>query len=263
MRKEDEAGDNVEKVQVFADLEELSEQAAQTFAAAIEDDLSAGRDPMVILAGGTTPRGCYQKLARLLQSFPEGCRRIRWFFGDERWVGTDGKESNEGMIRDLLLAPLNIPEEHIFSWQAGTGSPIGRARQYEQILKQQFETEGKYADLLVLGMGEDGHTASLFPDGWAMRGGAPDPTQDALPMSPDLPGLTAAVYAPRAQSFRLTMTVAFLKRSRRVFFLVSGQNKRQTLSRVLKGDAQLPASWMNLDQTRFLVTRDAVDTSRV
>jgi len=253
----------MEKVQVFADLQDLSESGAQILAAAIEDDLSAGREPAVILAGGNTPRGCYQKLAEILQAFPDGCRRIHWFFGDERWVGQESKESNEGMIRAVLLAPLNIPEDHIYSWQAGMGSPIGRARQYEEILKRHFESKQKYSDLLILGMGEDGHTASLFPDGWAMRGGAPDPTRDALPMSPNLPGLTAAVYAPRAQSFRLTMTAAFLKRSRRIFFLVSGENKRQTLSRVLKGDPELPASWMNLDHTRFLVTRDAVDTSRL
>jgi 6-phosphogluconolactonase len=253
----------VEKVQVFADLQDLSEQAAEILAAAIEDDLSAGREPNVILAGGNTPRGCYRRLAELLQSFPEGSGKIHWFFGDERWVGKESKESNEGMIRSLLLAPLNVPEDHIYSWQAGMGSPIGRARQYEELLKVIFENEQRYPDLLVLGMGEDGHTASLFPDGWAMRGGAPDPTRDAMPMSPNLPGLTAAVYAPGTQSFRLTMTAAFLKRSRRIFFLVSGENKRETLSRVLKGDPGLPASWMNLEHTRFLVTRDAVDRERV
>jgi 6-phosphogluconolactonase len=253
----------VEKVQVFADLQDLSDSAAEILAAAIEDDLSAGRGPAVILAGGSTPRGCYQKLAELLQVFPEGCGKIHWFFGDERWVAKESKESNEGMIRTVLLGPLNVPEDHIHSWHAGIGSPIGCARQYEENLKQHFEGEEKYSDLLILGMGEDGHTASLFPDGWAMRGGAPDPTRDAMPMSPNLPGLAAAVYAPGAQSFRLTMTPAFLKRSRRIFFLVSGANKRQTLSRVLKGDSELPASWMNLDHSRFLVTRDAVDTARL
>jgi len=253
----------VEKVQVFADLQDLSDQAAEILAAAIEDDLSTGREPSVILAGGSTPRGCYQKLGQLLQAIPDGSRRIHWFIGDERWVGTESKESNEGMIRTVLLAPLKIPEDHIHSWQAGMGSPIGRARQYEQILKRHFESEQRYPDLLILGMGEDGHTASLFPDGWAMRGGAPDPTRDAMPMSPNLPGSTAAVYAPGTQSFRLTMTAAFLKRSRRIFFLVSGENKRQALSRVLKQDSELPASWLNLDHTRFLVTRDAVDTARL
>ena len=253
----------MEKVQVFADLQDLSGSAAQILAAAIEDDLSAGREPAVILAGGNTPRDCYRKLGELLRAFPDGSRRVRWFFGDERWVDRESKESNEGMIRAALLAPLNIPEDHVYSWQAGTGSPIAKARQYEEILKEHFESEQKYPDLLVLGMGEDGHTASLFPDGWAMRGGAPDPTRDAMPMSPNLPGFTAAVYAPGTQSFRLTMTAAFLKRSRRIFFLVSGANKRQTLSRVLKGDSELPASWMNLDQTRFLVARDAVDTERI
>jgi 6-phosphogluconolactonase len=253
----------VNKVQVYADLQDLSEQAAQIFAAAIEDDLSAGREPSVILAGGSTPRDCYRRLSELLQEFPEGSGRIHWFFGDERWVTLESRESNEGMIRSVLLAALKIPEDHIHSWQAGMGSPIGRARQYEEILKDSFDHEQKYPDLLVLGMGEDGHTASLFPDGWAMRGGAPDPTRDAMPMSPNLPGLTAAVYAPGTQSFRLTMTPAFLKRSRRIFFLVSGEAKRETLARVLKGDRELPASWLNVDQTRFLVTRDVVDTERV
>lgn len=253
----------MEKVQVFADVEELSEQAAQILAAAIEDDLSSGKEPTVILAGGSTPRSCYEQLAELLKSFPEGCRQVRWFFGDERWVGRESKDSNEGMIRTALLTPLETAEERIYSWQAGMGSPIGRARQYEETLKQVFDSEEKLPDLLILGMGEDGHTASLFPDGWAMRGGAPDPTRDAMPMSPNLPGLTAAVYAPGTQSFRLTMTAAFLKRAKRIFFLVSGQNKREILSRVLKAEPELPASWMNLDQTRFLVTRDTVDTELV
>ena len=253
----------MEKVQVFADLQDLSASAADLFAAAIEDDLSAGRDPAVILAGGNTPRGCYEKLAEQLKGFPEGCGRIHWFFGDERWVGKENRESNEGMARSILLAPLDIPEDHIHSWGAGIGSPIGCARQYEEMLKRHFEGEERYSDLLILGMGEDGHTASLFPDGWAMRGGAPDPTRDAMPMSANLPGLAAAVYAPGAQSFRLTMTAAFLRRSRRIFFLVSGANKRHALERVLKGDPELPASWMNLDQSRFLVTRDVVDTSRM
>jgi 6-phosphogluconolactonase len=249
----------VEKVQVFADLQELSEQAAQVLAAAIEDDLSSGKEPTVILAGGSTPKKCYAGLAELLKAIPEGRHNIHWFFGDERWVGVESKDSNEGMIRANLLTPLQIAEERIYSWQAGMGSPIGRARQYEEVLKQTFDEAGKLPDLLILGMGEDGHTASLFPDGWAMRGGAPDPARDAMPMSPNLPGLTAAVYAPRVQSFRLTMTASFLRRARRIFFLISGENKRDTLSRVLKADAELPASWMNLDQTRFFVTRDAVD----
>jgi 6-phosphogluconolactonase len=253
----------VENVQVFADLEELSDQAAQVLFAAIEDDCASGKEPAVVLSGGSTPQECYRKLAEMLQAFPDGRRQIRWFIGDERWVGTESKESNEGMIRSALLAPLDIAEERIFSWQAGLGSPIGRARQYEEVLKEHFDAEIRYPDLLVLGMGEDGHTASLFPDGWAMRGGAPDPTQDAMPMSPNLPGWTAAVYAPRVQSFRLTMTAAFLKLARRIFFLVSGQDKRETLARVLKKDLELPASWLNLDHTRFLVTRDAIDTARL
>ena len=253
----------MDKVRVYADMEQLSEQAAGTLFAAIEDDLSSGREPAVILAGGNTPLGCYRILAQLLGKIPGQRERIRWFFGDERWVGLDNRDSNEGNIRSTLLAPLAIPEECICSWHAGMGSPIGCARQYEQLLKQHFESESKYPDLLILGMGEDGHTASLFPDGWAMRGGAPDPTRDAMPMSANLPGLTAAVYAPRAQSFRLTMTAGFLKTSRRIFFLLSGSNKSKSLSRVLERDPELPASWLNLDHTVFLVTRDTMDTNRL
>ena len=84
----------MEKVQVFADLQDLSNSSAEILAAAIEDDLSAGREPAVILAGGNTPRGCYQRMAELLKAFPDGCRKIHWFFGDERWVGQESKESN-------------------------------------------------------------------------------------------------------------------------------------------------------------------------
>ena len=74
----------MDKVQVFADLQELSDSAAQFLAAAIEDDLSAGREPAVILAGGNTPRDCYRKLGELLQAVPDGSGKIHWFFGDEK-----------------------------------------------------------------------------------------------------------------------------------------------------------------------------------
>ena len=253
----------MEKVLVFADMSELSYQAAQICFAAIQDDCAAGREPAVILAGGSTPQACYRRLAELLREFPDGRQRVRWLVGDERWVDRGHKDSNEGMIRASLLTPLEIAEQQIFSWQAGSGSPIGRARQYEELLKAHFDAQSRYPDLLVLGLGEDGHTASLFADGWAMRGGAPDPTRDAMPMSPNLPGWTAAVYAPRVQSFRLTLTPGFLRLARRIYFLVSGESKRDVLTRVLNRDLDLPASWLNLEHTRFLATRDAVSADRI
>ena len=86
---------------------------------------------------------------RLLEAFPEGCSRIHWFFGDERWVAKEDKESNEGMARSVLLDPLNIQEDRIHSWQAGTGSPISCARQYEQILGEALGVCHQHVDVAV------------------------------------------------------------------------------------------------------------------
>lgn len=247
-------------VHVFAELDDLSQEAALLVRARIREALAERGQAGVILAGGTTPQGCYKELARLLR--PEGgasaegasaLSGIHWFFGDERWVPVEHEESNEGTARRLLLQPLGIPKGNIHSWKPGSGSPARRAWEYEQGLSRFFDSSPP--DLLLLGLGEDGHTASLFPGAYTV-----EENRSGLPVTAELPRWAAAVYVPRLGGFRLTLTVRLLSTASRIYFLVAGSNKKDTLRRVLEGDPGLPASRLVLEQTEFLVTRDTVSS---
>ena len=228
----------------------------------------------VILAGGSTPRGSYELLAGLL-SAPGGLtpgdggaaglplERLTWLPGDERWVPADHPDSNEAMVRRALLDPAGIPAVRLLSWEAGSGDPVQAAARFERRLRERLGLAeddaggGPCRALLVLGLGADGHTASLFPDAEAVL-----PDGRRVPVSPDLPGLAAAVYRPAARAWRLTLTPRFLRGACRILFLVSGAEKREALREVLGGNPAWPGSWLNLPQTVFLATRDAVGTER-
>jgi 6-phosphogluconolactonase len=263
---------------VYADLEALSEEASRTFARLIEEDIGRYPNPVVILSGGSTPRPCYERLAALLAPLGDAVHRISWVIGDERWVPVSDPSSNEGMIRRSLLEPLEIPEERILSWNPGVGTPIERAREYQRALRNLLgapeSPSGSPAsevsllpahppDLTLLGLGRDGHTASLFPNSVAVPASTEFAESGETPVSPELPGWTAAIYLPHLQSFRLTLTAGLLRTSRRIFFLVSGAVKREALRGMLDRDPSLPATWLNVPQTQVLTTRDAVDADRV
>jgi 6-phosphogluconolactonase len=263
---------------VYADAEEMSLEAARLFAALIEEDLGRYPAPVVILSGGSTPRSCYERLASLLEPLGAAVHSVRWVIGDERWVPTTDPGSNEGMIRRSFLEPLRVPEERILSWKAGVGTPIERAREYQRTLRtllgapesssdspvSEILLQPAHApDLTLLGLGADGHTASLFPDGVAVPALSKASDGGEVPVSAEIPGWTAAVYVPQLQGFRLTLTAGLLRFSRRIFFLVAGSAKREALQGVQNCDLSLPGSWLNLPQTRILATRDAVDAERV
>jgi 6-phosphogluconolactonase len=236
----------------FPDLETAGSAACDIVLEEIEKALRALRAARIILAGGTTPRDAYKKLARRIvaERLPVG--RLRWFFGDERWVPRDHPRSNEAMAREALLDPIGAPGETVFSWRAGFGSPVECALRYAETVRRLMGREGSRPDILLMGMGADGHTASLFPDGVAHLPGG---TERAV--GPDLPGEAAAVYVPSAREWRLTLCPLFLRTARCTAFLVSGEDKSAALRRALQGDPAIPASWVRGKSTLFLATRDA------
>lgn len=263
----------MDEVRVYRDIEALAQESAGLILEEIRRTLHRHGRATVILAGGSTPRGCYSDLAGRLSTGRVPLDRLTWLIGDERWVPPDQPGSNEHMARQTLFAPLGVPAQRILSWQAGTGDPGYRAARFEEKVRRHLagqleETGGpdrrppaapRIGPLLVLlGMGADGHTASLLPDAMAVL-----PGSRRVPMSPDLPGLAAAVFQPETGVWRLTLTPRFLRQACRIFFLVSGAEKKETLREVLNGDPRYPASWLNLPQTTFLVTRDAVEAIRL
>lgn len=170
----------------------------------------------VALSGGSTPRALYELLAT--DGF---IGRVDWanvqiFFADERCVPPDDPQSNYGMVREILLRHLPMSEENIHRMK-GEIDPQTAAIEYGQLLKQIFGEGG--LDLVLLGMGEDGHTASLFPHTAALA---------------ENHHRCTANYVEKLKAWRLTMTAMFINRSREAVMLVTGQNKAKTLQQVME-----------------------------
>jgi 6-phosphogluconolactonase len=235
---------------VAEDTDALAELASALLLSRIADALSERQAARIILAGGNTPRETYSLLASGILKRRIPARALGWFLGDERWVSRDDPQSNEGMARAALLDRIGAPEESIHSWKAGTGDPVACARLYGETIEGSLGDTAP--DLLILGLGADGHTASLFPGAVAhLPGGA------RLPVGPEMPAIAAAVQAGAGKGWRLTLCPAMLRRSRCVVFLVAGADKAEALRRVRSGDPSTPGAWVRGESTFYIATRDA------
>jgi 6-phosphogluconolactonase len=209
--------------------EELSRDAAELFM-----DLAgnATRDNgrfTVALSGGSTPRALYKLLSSSDLRERVDWNKIIFFFGDERCVPPDSPESNYRMAYETLLGPLGIDEANVFRWKAEEASPESAAEKYEAELARSFGTERPAFDLVLLGMGSDGHTASLFPHTAALN---------------EQNRNTMANWVPKLNAYRLTLTYPALNAAANVIFLVSGSDKAAVLRDVLNGPkrpADLPS----------------------
>jgi len=191
----------------------LSDAAAEWVAAAIEEDIRERGRCAVALAGGHTPRPVYERLAR-----EPLAQRIRWadlhvFFGDERAVPPDDPASNYLMAATALLRRVPIPAAQVHRLEAERPDRDAAARDYDRLLPDRL-------DLLLLGMGADGHTASLFPGSDALD----ERVRRVLP-----------VTAPAQPAQRTTVTPPVLAAARRVAVLAAGADKAAAVARALHG----------------------------
>ncbi len=187
----------------------------------LADRATAARGQFVVaLSGGSSPRQLYELLAS-----PEYRDRVRWrqvyfFFGDERYVPPTDAESNYLMARTALLAPLGILPEQVFAVDTAL-PPAEAAHAYTRTLEQFFAGEEARFDLVLLGLGDDGHTASLFPHTDVLH----DTTLGAK-----------EVFLAEKQVYRITLTAPLLNRARAVAFLVYGAGKASAVEQVLEGE---------------------------
>ena len=221
---------------VLPTAEALAEEAARRFARAASDAVHSRREFVVALSGGTTPRSLYTRLAATAYAATVPWSRLQVFWGDERCVPPDDPASNYRMAREALLDHVPIPEAHVHRIR-GEDDPVAAARAYEQTLRSALRTPqgpprdapGARIDLMLLGLGDDGHTASLFPGGPASTDGDP---------------WVAAHYVAAVSQWRVTLTPAIINAAAEVLFLVSGGSKAAIVRRVLEGPLrpdELPA----------------------
>lgn len=230
-------GDARTNVIVLADREAVSRAAADRF---VELARSTARFT-VALSGGSTPHRLFEALAAPPFRDQVPWSQVHLFWGDERCVPPHHADSNYGMAREALLDHISIPAMNVHRIR-GELSPEQAAALYEAELKNLLGAGGQF-DLVLLGMGTDGHTASLFPGSEALE----ERERTAIP-----------TYAEHLGSWRVTLTLPALNRARHVLFLVSGASKAPAWQQIQAGEP-LPAGLIRPSQGEltWLLDRDA------
>jgi 6-phosphogluconolactonase len=213
------------EIKVFSNLDELSATAANAISILSRQAIAERGRFTIALSGGKTPRSLYEILAKEY-SIAIDWSRVHLFWSDERNVPHSDQESNFRLVKESLLDPTDIPLENVHAapiLMSDTAEVV--AARYSAVLQESFGQQIPEFDLILLGLGKDGHTASLFPG----------MTEDAMTK-----GFVIATQSPVAPIERISMTLFVINNARNVFFLVSGEEKKQILKSVLadEGNAE-------------------------
>jgi 6-phosphogluconolactonase len=217
---------------IFPDASSLSRTAADEVARILSAAVRQRGQAAMALAGGSTPRATYAELAagHRQGTRPAPWEQVHFFFGDERMVPLEHPDSNHRMARESLLDHLPLPPGHVHAVPTER-EPAAAARAYEEVLRQTCGSDAgtPRLDLVLLGMGADGHTASLFPGTTALE---------------ERSAWVAPNWVPRLQAHRVTLTFPVLQQAREVLFLVTGADKANVVREALRprdGDPRHPA----------------------
>jgi 6-phosphogluconolactonase len=213
----------VADVRVCAGVADLAFRAAEAAAAIIKETVETTCRCSLVLSGGNTPRTLYSRWAsRFATEIPWADVHVFW--GDERFVPPDDPRSNFRMAREALLDHVPIPARHIHAMLTSFDTPELAAATYEETLRRYFDDDRARFDLLLLGLGPEGHTASLFPRSPALD----ETTHWVMP-----------VTVPADPPSRLTLTLPALNAATHTYFLVTGSEKAAALDHVLEPAADV------------------------
>lgn len=219
-------------IKVFEDQSEIAVTAAEQFVQIAAQSIAEKGKFTVALTGGSSPERLYDLLAH-----PEYQEKIDWskvyvFWGDERWVPLDNDQSNAKLADRTLLSKVPIPQDHIFYMWTGDKSPEEYAKEYENKVREHLG-ESLQFDLVLLGMGPDGHTASLFPNQAVVN---------------EKEKLVNAYYLAPQSMYRITLTAPLINKARHIIVMLYGENKANALYEVLEGKRnynQYPSQLLN------------------
>lgn len=231
------------ELRILENGEELAREAADFVVWAGEQAIQSVGTFRLALSGGSTPKALYALLAGTGLVKQLDWRRVAVFFGDERCVPPEHADSNFRMANETLIKPLNIPQDRIFRMH-GEDEPDQAARRYEESLRKEFGAPAPAwprFDLILLGLGDDGHTASLFP---------------GTPALSEQRRLVVQNPAPQGAKQRLTFTVPLINQAQTVVFLVSGKSKAPALKAVLEDrtadNTKFPAKLIQPEKGRLI-----------
>jgi 6-phosphogluconolactonase len=248
MKRETPASDY--ELVVCDDFEALGRRAADLFVNLCGEAVTSTGRFSVALSGGETPKALHSQLHSESYRSRVPWSKVYVFWGDDRYVPHDHPDSNYGMARATLLDQVPIPTDNIFPVPTERKDAASAAAWYQQTVKGFFdlkEGEQPRFDLMVMGMGEDGHTASLFPDSAALKSSS---------------GVVVENYVQKLDADRITFTFSAINQAAFVVFLISGGSKAQALKDVLEGRYQpdrLPSQFVQPKGGKllFLVDRHA------
>lgn len=209
------------EIHIANDTGRLSHDLAAWLSDYIKEVLSKQDRFTFVLSGGSTPKQLYALLAESPYKEAIDWQKVHFFWGDERAVPFEDSRNNAKMCYDELLNKVPVHADHIHIMRTDI-EPQEAALEYEKVLKQYFKDSETTFDFVLLGMGDDGHTLSLFPGTEVIH------EQDAW---------VKAFYLPAQQMFRITLTAPIVNNAACIAFLAAGAGKAETLKHVLKGEA--------------------------
>jgi 6-phosphogluconolactonase len=232
------------------DRDALNVEIANRFVAIAHDAIAARGRFNVALSGGSTPKALFELLATDAWLGKVDWANTHLFWGDERFVPQDHSDSNYRMTREALISKIDIPEGNVHRVKTEAGTPDEVAVMYADTLRTQFGLEAMGVprfDLMHLGLGDDGHTASMFPGTTAMH---------------ETERLVVAVWVEKFKQHRITTTPVVINNAAEVQFLVAGASKKEILPQVLHGPYEpdrLPSQTVKPHSgvLRWLLDRDA------
>ncbi len=218
-------------IHILSTPDEVISQIAEDIVTLANDTITSRGRFNIALSGGNSPRKLYETLASspLSDEFP--WENTYFFFGDERYVPSDDPDNNAKMAREAMLTKMSVPADHIFAINTAH-SPNEAANDYSHRILEHFKLDEPAFDLILLGLGDDAHTASLFPHTRVLA---------------ETDALVKEVKMLQDHSWRISFTRPLINKARKIFFMTFGEKKAEAVWQVLEGDQyefQYPAQFV-------------------
>ena len=207
-------------VKIYGTVDEVITMIADDLMDKINKTISTNGECSVVLSGGNSPRRLYELLASYPYKTEIAWEQVYFFFGDERCVPFEDPENNGGMIKKALFEPLKIADSRIF-YISTLQSPQEAAKKYSKRILSHFKDNPIRFDIVLLGLGEDAHTASLFPHAAVLH---------------EQKALVSAVDPGKVQTPRISLTAPLINEAHCILFLVYGESKAEAVQKVLEGE---------------------------
>jgi len=206
------------QLNIYETVDELLKNIAEHFVALARETVAENRRFSVALSGGNSPKKLYALLASDAFKNKVEWDRIDFFFGDERYVPHTDEASNFKMVNEVFFSQLNIPAAHIFPINTAL-TPIDAAKEYSKTITAYFKDKQQRFDLILLGLGDNAHTASLFP---------------YTPVLQETAAAVKAVFLTDQQAYRITLTAPLINLAHHITFLVYGADKANAVHEIIE-----------------------------